>query len=234
MTLTDLQEAEKTIGRSRTTKTREEEKEEKEKQDKEKQEERKETETKDDDYRYKYRTYDEVHILNVYIVIMYYSNDTIFYNNNLNITASLTSSSYPPLSQRSRPSSSSTSTISSVSTASTPSYSSTTSSSSSSLNRPNSLTGITSSYSRSSRDTEKGECFSYPIQVLRSFLSCGCVWWGKVFKFKLNAHESMAVCVWQHYRCLQILNSHCTLSDLNCSVVNWANGCLLMLPQGDC
>uniref|UniRef100_A0A8C6P2I5 Protein phosphatase 1 regulatory subunit n=1 Tax=Nothobranchius furzeri TaxID=105023 RepID=A0A8C6P2I5_NOTFU len=48
VTLTDLQEAEKTIGRSRPLKTREEEKEEKEKQDKEKQEEK--TETKEDDY----------------------------------------------------------------------------------------------------------------------------------------------------------------------------------------
>lgn len=60
MTLTDLQEAEKTIGRSRPTKTREEEKEEKEKQDKEKQEEKKEMETKEDDYRSKYRSYEEV------------------------------------------------------------------------------------------------------------------------------------------------------------------------------
>lgn len=61
MTLTDLQEAEKTIGRNRTTtKTREEEKEEKEKQDKEKQEEKKETETKEDDYRSKYRSFEEV------------------------------------------------------------------------------------------------------------------------------------------------------------------------------
>lgn len=61
VTLTDLQEAEKTIGRSRPTKTREEEKEEKEKQDKEKQEEKKETETKEDDYRSKYR-FEEVHL----------------------------------------------------------------------------------------------------------------------------------------------------------------------------
>lgn len=60
VTLTDLQEAEKTIGRSRPTKTREEEKEEKEKQDKEKQEEKKETETKEDDYRSKYRSFEEV------------------------------------------------------------------------------------------------------------------------------------------------------------------------------
>lgn len=61
MTLTDLQEAEKTIGRSRPAKTREEEKEEREKQDKEKQqEEKKETETKEDDYRSKYRSYEEV------------------------------------------------------------------------------------------------------------------------------------------------------------------------------
>ncbi|XP_053719082.1 protein phosphatase 1 regulatory subunit 12A isoform X3 [Synchiropus splendidus] len=59
VTLTDLQEAEKTIGRSRTPKTREEEKEEKEKQDKEKQEEKKETETKEDDYRPKYRSFEE-------------------------------------------------------------------------------------------------------------------------------------------------------------------------------
>ncbi|KAH0616707.1 hypothetical protein JD844_028036 [Phrynosoma platyrhinos] len=65
VTLTDLQEAEKTIGRSRTTRTREQEneekeKEEKEKQDKEKQEEKKESETKDDDYRQRYaRTTEE-------------------------------------------------------------------------------------------------------------------------------------------------------------------------------
>ncbi|NWU41119.1 MYPT1 phosphatase, partial [Hylia prasina] len=65
VTLTDLQEAEKTIGRSRPTRTREQEneekeKEEKEKQDKEKQEEKKESETKDDDYRQKYsRTVEE-------------------------------------------------------------------------------------------------------------------------------------------------------------------------------
>ncbi|XP_047431105.1 protein phosphatase 1 regulatory subunit 12A isoform X10 [Mugil cephalus] len=59
VTLTDLQEAEKTIGRTRTPKTREEEKEEKEKQDKEKQEEKKETETKEDDYRSKYRSFEE-------------------------------------------------------------------------------------------------------------------------------------------------------------------------------
>ncbi|NWR54703.1 MYPT1 phosphatase, partial [Bucorvus abyssinicus] len=65
VTLTDLQEAEKTIGRSRPTRTREQEneekeKEEKEKQDKEKQEEKKESETKDDDYRQRYsRTVDE-------------------------------------------------------------------------------------------------------------------------------------------------------------------------------
>uniref|UniRef100_A0A1A8EVX0 Protein phosphatase 1 regulatory subunit n=1 Tax=Nothobranchius korthausae TaxID=1143690 RepID=A0A1A8EVX0_9TELE len=57
VTLTDLQEAEKTIGRSRPPKTREEEKEEKEKQDKEKQEEK--TETKEDDYRSKYRSFEE-------------------------------------------------------------------------------------------------------------------------------------------------------------------------------
>ncbi|XP_061495640.1 protein phosphatase 1 regulatory subunit 12A isoform X2 [Rhineura floridana] len=59
VTLTDLQEAEKTIGRSRGTRTREQEneekeKEEKEKQDKEKQEEKKESESKDDDYRQRY------------------------------------------------------------------------------------------------------------------------------------------------------------------------------------
>ncbi|XP_034019780.1 protein phosphatase 1 regulatory subunit 12A isoform X6 [Thalassophryne amazonica] len=60
VTLTDLQEAEKTISRSRATRSREEEKEEKEKQDKEKQEEeKKETETKEDDYRSKYRSYEE-------------------------------------------------------------------------------------------------------------------------------------------------------------------------------
>ncbi|XP_054480234.1 protein phosphatase 1 regulatory subunit 12A isoform X2 [Anoplopoma fimbria] len=60
VTLTDLQEAEKTIDRSRTPKTREEEKEEKEKQDKEKQqEEKKEMEIKEDDYRSKYRSFEE-------------------------------------------------------------------------------------------------------------------------------------------------------------------------------
>lgn len=57
VTLTDLQEAEKTIGRNRPARSREEEKEkeEKEKQDKEKQEEKKEVETKEDDYRSRYR-----------------------------------------------------------------------------------------------------------------------------------------------------------------------------------
>lgn len=67
VTLTDLQEAEKTIGRSRSTRTREQEneekeKEEKEKQDKEKQEEKKESETsREDEYKQKYsRSYDEV------------------------------------------------------------------------------------------------------------------------------------------------------------------------------
>ncbi|KAG7454664.1 hypothetical protein MATL_G00262220 [Megalops atlanticus] len=61
MTLTDLQEAEKTIGRSRATRTRDEEKEkeEKEKQDKEKLEEKKESETKEDDYRSRYRSFEE-------------------------------------------------------------------------------------------------------------------------------------------------------------------------------
>uniref|UniRef100_A0A8C7WZ44 Protein phosphatase 1 regulatory subunit n=1 Tax=Oryzias sinensis TaxID=183150 RepID=A0A8C7WZ44_9TELE len=62
VTLTDLQEAEKTIGRSRPPKTWEEEKEEKEKHDKEKQEEKKETETKEDDYRSKYRSFEEVQV----------------------------------------------------------------------------------------------------------------------------------------------------------------------------
>ncbi|XP_031205561.1 protein phosphatase 1 regulatory subunit 12A isoform X3 [Mastomys coucha] len=68
VTLTDLQEAEKTIGRSRPTRTREQEneekeKEEKEKQDKEKQEEKKESETsREDEYKQKYsRTYDETY-----------------------------------------------------------------------------------------------------------------------------------------------------------------------------
>ncbi|XP_056281252.1 protein phosphatase 1 regulatory subunit 12A isoform X3 [Pseudoliparis swirei] len=60
VTLTDLQEAEKTFDKSRTPKTREEEKEEKEKQDKEKQqEEKKEMEVKEDDYRSKYRSFEE-------------------------------------------------------------------------------------------------------------------------------------------------------------------------------
>lgn len=65
MTLTDLQEAEKTIGRTRPTKTREEERDEREKQDKEKQqEEKKEVETKEDDYRSKYRSFEEVNVWN--------------------------------------------------------------------------------------------------------------------------------------------------------------------------
>ncbi|XP_066523984.1 protein phosphatase 1 regulatory subunit 12A isoform X3 [Hoplias malabaricus] len=65
VTLTDLQEAEKTIGRTRPTRSREEEKQDKEKQDKEKQEadtkepETKETETKEDDYRSRYRSFEE-------------------------------------------------------------------------------------------------------------------------------------------------------------------------------
>ncbi|XP_030630047.1 protein phosphatase 1 regulatory subunit 12A isoform X2 [Chanos chanos] len=60
VTLTDLQEAEKTIGRSRPTRAREDDKEEKEKQDKEKQqEEKKETETKEDDYRSRYRSIED-------------------------------------------------------------------------------------------------------------------------------------------------------------------------------
>ncbi|ELW70525.1 Protein phosphatase 1 regulatory subunit 12A [Tupaia chinensis] len=73
VTLTDLQEAEKTIGRSRSTRTREQEneekeKEEKEKQDKEKQEEKKESETsKEDEYKQKYsRTYDETDSISRY------------------------------------------------------------------------------------------------------------------------------------------------------------------------
>ncbi|CAJ0938813.1 unnamed protein product [Ranitomeya imitator] len=52
VTLTDLQEAEKTIGRSRPTQTKDQESE--EKQDKEKQEEKKEAEIKNDDYRYRF------------------------------------------------------------------------------------------------------------------------------------------------------------------------------------
>ncbi|XP_040266342.1 protein phosphatase 1 regulatory subunit 12A isoform X2 [Bufo bufo] len=54
VTLTDLQEAEKTIGRSRPLQTKDQESEEKEKQDKEKQEEKKEAEIKNDDYRYRF------------------------------------------------------------------------------------------------------------------------------------------------------------------------------------
>ncbi|KAJ6651599.1 hypothetical protein lerEdw1_020800 [Lerista edwardsae] len=62
VTLTDLQEAEKTIDRNRTTRTREQENEEKEKQDKEKQEGKKESETKDNDYKQRHaRTTDEPH-----------------------------------------------------------------------------------------------------------------------------------------------------------------------------
>ncbi|XP_068132722.1 protein phosphatase 1 regulatory subunit 12A isoform X4 [Hyperolius riggenbachi] len=54
VTLTDLQEAEKTIGRSRPTQAKDQESEEKEKQDKEKQEEKKESENKNDDYRQRF------------------------------------------------------------------------------------------------------------------------------------------------------------------------------------
>ncbi|XP_030069900.1 protein phosphatase 1 regulatory subunit 12A isoform X2 [Microcaecilia unicolor] len=67
VTLTDLQEAEKTIGRSRPTRSREQEneekeKEEREKQDKEKHEDKRESETKDDDYRQRYsRSSEEPH-----------------------------------------------------------------------------------------------------------------------------------------------------------------------------
>ncbi|XP_041114090.1 protein phosphatase 1 regulatory subunit 12A-like isoform X2 [Polyodon spathula] len=63
VTLTDLQEAEKTIGRGRPIRTREEEKEkeEKEKQDKEKQEDKKELETREDDYRQRYRSFEETY-----------------------------------------------------------------------------------------------------------------------------------------------------------------------------
>ncbi|XP_041110222.1 protein phosphatase 1 regulatory subunit 12A-like isoform X2 [Polyodon spathula] len=63
VTLTDLQEAEKTIGRGRPIRTREEEKEkeEKEKQDKEKQEDKKESETREDDYRQRYRSFEETY-----------------------------------------------------------------------------------------------------------------------------------------------------------------------------
>ncbi|RXM96034.1 Protein phosphatase 1 regulatory subunit 12A, partial [Acipenser ruthenus] len=61
VTLTDLQEAEKTIGRGRPIRTREEEKEkeEKEKQDKEKQEDKRESETREDDYRPRHRSFEE-------------------------------------------------------------------------------------------------------------------------------------------------------------------------------
>uniref|UniRef100_H3D536 Protein phosphatase 1 regulatory subunit n=1 Tax=Tetraodon nigroviridis TaxID=99883 RepID=H3D536_TETNG len=127
VTLTDLQEAEKTIGRSRPIKTH--------------------TEIKEEDYRSKYRSYEEVRPgLGCFLHL-----------DRLKLSSRLISFLFSRLPQRYRPlssSSSSTSAISTASTASTPSYSSTTLSSSS-LNRPNSLTGITSSYSRSSRDTEK-------------------------------------------------------------------------------
>ncbi|XP_040266366.1 protein phosphatase 1 regulatory subunit 12A isoform X5 [Bufo bufo] len=64
VTLTDLQEAEKTIGRSRPLQTKDQESEEKEKQDKEKQEEKKEAEIKNDDYRYRFsRSMEEVVVL---------------------------------------------------------------------------------------------------------------------------------------------------------------------------
>ncbi|XP_033881317.1 protein phosphatase 1 regulatory subunit 12A-like isoform X5 [Acipenser ruthenus] len=63
VTLTDLQEAEKTIGRGRPIRTREEEKEkeEKEKQDKEKQEDKRESETREDDYRPRHRSFEETY-----------------------------------------------------------------------------------------------------------------------------------------------------------------------------
>ncbi|XP_043943892.1 protein phosphatase 1 regulatory subunit 12A isoform X2 [Protopterus annectens] len=71
VTLTDLQEAEKTIGRSRpavtrTRETEEKEREEKEKQDKEKQDEKKESDTREDDSKnLKYsRNYDETNYRN--------------------------------------------------------------------------------------------------------------------------------------------------------------------------
>uniref|UniRef100_A0A673IMN5 Protein phosphatase 1 regulatory subunit n=1 Tax=Sinocyclocheilus rhinocerous TaxID=307959 RepID=A0A673IMN5_9TELE len=111
VTLTDLQEAEKTIGRSRSTRPREEEKEEKEKQDKEKQEEKKETENKEDDYRSRYRSFEEKY-------------------RSTSLASTTTASSTLP---------------SSSSLYST-----------SSLNRPNSLSGLTSTYSRTTRDTERG------------------------------------------------------------------------------
>ncbi|XP_018427210.1 PREDICTED: protein phosphatase 1 regulatory subunit 12A [Nanorana parkeri] len=58
VTLTDLQEAEKTIGRTRPTQTKDQESE--EKQDKEKQEEKKDLENRNDDYRYRFsRSADE-------------------------------------------------------------------------------------------------------------------------------------------------------------------------------
>ncbi|KAM9311186.1 protein phosphatase 1 regulatory subunit 12A [Gastrophryne carolinensis] len=62
VTLTDLQEAEKTIGRSRPSQTKDLESEEKEKQDKEKQEDKKESENRNDDYRYRFsRSTEERH-----------------------------------------------------------------------------------------------------------------------------------------------------------------------------
>ncbi|XP_069485391.1 protein phosphatase 1 regulatory subunit 12A isoform X3 [Ambystoma mexicanum] len=60
VTLTDLQEAEKTMGRSRP-RTREQENEEKEKQDKEKQEDKKESESREDDFRQRYSRTDETY-----------------------------------------------------------------------------------------------------------------------------------------------------------------------------
>ncbi|XP_076776276.1 protein phosphatase 1 regulatory subunit 12A isoform X2 [Arvicanthis niloticus] len=133
VTLTDLQEAEKTIGRSRSTRTREQEneekeKEEKEKQDKEKQEEKKESETsREDEYKQKYsRTYDETY------------------------------ARYRPVSTSSSSTPSSSSSSSSLSTLGSSLYAS------SQLNRPNSLVGITSAYSRglakeNEREGEKKE-----------------------------------------------------------------------------
>lgn len=64
--MTDLQEAEKTICRSRPTQTKDQESE--EKQDREKQDDKKESENKNDDYRYRFsRSTDEVFMVVRYI-----------------------------------------------------------------------------------------------------------------------------------------------------------------------
>lgn len=142
---------------------REEEKEEKEKQDKEKQEEKKESESKEDDYRARYRSFEEVRktICPKYLQLfsflrfyLYYINlKLVFLTKNVYIFFFLGTF------QKYRSTSATTTASSTL-----PSSSSSTSSlySTSSLNRPNSLTGLTSSYSRSTREAERGITQYFP------------------------------------------------------------------------